>query len=508
MANSDEQYPASSSPRPGLKSRVYSGVAWSVISRAIQIGLQFGLQVILFRLLSPDDFGLLAMIVVFTGFAALFGEIGFSTALIQRKEIDEEQISSVFWLNMAVGTALSIIMFLLAPLIATYYKESELTGLVRVMSAGFIMNSIGNVPLALLQRRMQFKALAKIGMLSQFGSGAVTVFLAFRGWGIWSLVVQSLLGTSVNAVLSWVLSAWRPRFRFSLRALQQLWSFTVNLFGFSILNYWIRNADNLLVGKLMGKVSLGVYSRAYNLMLLPISQITGVISNVIFPTLSGIQDDKVRVKRIYLRSLSVIALIAFPIMTGMMVTARPFVLTLFGGKWAGIIPLIQILALVGGMQALLNPTGWIYMSQGRTDVMLRWNAFFSVILVGGIGIGVYLGTVKSVAICYALANLVEIYPGLRIPGKLINMTVADTLRAVQGPLFVSAGMGVSVFGLALVLPAGWPNWLQLVVLTTVGAAIYSSLVFGLRLQALDEVFQFGREMRSGLPLAKPVEQAL
>jgi PST family polysaccharide transporter len=193
--------------------------------------------------------------------------------------------------------------------------------------------------------------------------------------------------------------------------------------------------------------------------------------------------------------MSVIALISFPIMTGLMVTAEPFVLTFFGPKWDGVIPLLQILALVGAMQALTNPVGWIYLSQGRTDWMFRFGLVSSSVVILAILVGVMLGSVEAVAACYAVANVVLFYPTLAIPGKLIQMAPREVLWAVSGPLAASVAMGALVILLNSALPAGWAPWLQLGVLALLGAGCYGAWVIGFRLKAWNEILTFGKEIR-------------
>ncbi len=218
---------------------------------------------------------------------------------------------------------------------------------------------------------MEFSKIAKVNLASTTLSGIGAVVLAYRGGGVWSLVFQNLLNSFFFTIAVYSLCSWRPKWKFSYPALKDLFGYTFNLFGFNFLNYWSRNADNMLIGKFFGSTPLGYYSRAYGLMLLPISQVIGVVSGVMFPALSAIQHDKERVKQVYLRMTSVISLFVCPLMVGLWVTARPFVLTVYGEKWTAIIPLLQVLSILGIFQSLSNPAGWIYTSQGRTDLMLR-----------------------------------------------------------------------------------------------------------------------------------------
>ena len=232
-------------------------------------------------------------------------------------------------------------------------------------------------------------------------SGVVAITAALMGLGVWSLVVQALTLSSTRAVLLWIASDWRPRWILDRRAIRDLWGFSSNLAGFNALNYWVRNADNFLVGKFVGPAGLGIYGRAYNLMLMPLAQISWVLSRVMFPVLSRMQSDTARVKQGYLRAIGVIGLVTFPIVTGLFAVAEPFVLTVFGPRWESMVPIVQILCLAGLSQSVGTTTGWIYQSQGRTDWMFRWGLASSAVTLVAFGIGILWG-VTGVATAYAV----------------------------------------------------------------------------------------------------------
>jgi PST family polysaccharide transporter len=487
-------------PVGDLKQKVTSGVYWSGLGRVVQQLVQFGLSVILARLLSPKEYGLMAMSMVFTGFAGMLADAGFNTAIVQRKELKETHIHTVFWMTFSSGLALSLLTFVLSPLLAEFYTEPSLAPIFRVISLNFIFGGIGNVPSALLQRRMQFRTIAKIDISSLLLSGMVGVAMAMSGAGVWSLVGQSISASLLTSTFRCVSCRWLPKAIFCRSALKEIWSFSGSLYGFNFINYWSRTADNLLVGRFFGAPALGVYNRAYALMLLPITQINSVISQVIFPVFSSIQDDKERVKRIYLRAIGIVTLVAFPIMFGMLVTAGPFIETVYGRKWHGVVPILRILALVGAMQVPINSTGWLFFSQGRSDVLLRWGACLATLAISSFVIGVMIGSVEAVAYCYAIANSVFFFPGLAVAGRIIGMKLRELLAAIAGPLFASCVMAAVLEGLQLLLPPIWPAWQTLALVVAVGVIIYGAIVQLLRLSAWKELV---REIKakSGFPLS-------
>jgi O-antigen/teichoic acid export membrane protein len=479
-----------------LKGQVFSGVVWNGIARIGQQVIQFGLSVILARLLLPADFGAVGMITVVTTFMAMFAEAGFASALVQRTHISELHTDSVFWFSMVSGLVLSCLLFAGAPLVAAFYHEPILSPMTRGLSPIFFLSSAGLVPAALMQRRLQFHLLARISLVATFASGVTGVTLALLGAGVWSLVVMNLTSFLVVTVLNLLFSRWHPGRGLSLGALKELWDFTGNVLGFNFVNYWARNADNMLVGRFLGSAALGYYSRAYGLMLMPITQIISVVSNVMFAALSTIKEDKVRVKRIYLRALGLISFLAFPMMVGLLILAEPFVLALFGEPWADMILVLRILAMVGLLQSLVNPTGWLYLSQGRTDWYFRWGLVNATVVVVAIAGGTALGSIEAVAVCYAVANLLLWYPSLSIPGRLVGIQVKDVLRAVTGALVDSLVMGLAVCGIGWLLPDSIDDWLELALLTATGVLVYGALTIGLRRQAWLELAALLRERLS------------
>jgi O-antigen/teichoic acid export membrane protein len=477
-----------------LKQQTLSGIGWSAGAQIGKQGLQFIISVILARLLTPEDFGLVGMILVFTGFAGLFSELGFGAALIQRQEIEERHLSSIFWLNIVAGLILTGIVIAVAPLIAAFFNEPRLKVLIMLISLNFFISSLNTVQNAILNRSMDFRKLAIIETLTIAIAGGFAITLALMGFGVWSLAWQMLMSTTVGVITMWQVSDWRPRFCYDKNAVKELVGFSSNLLSFNVFNYWVRNSDNLLVGKFIGSVGLGIYARAYGIMLMPLNQISATVGQVMFPSLSKMQDDKVRVRRIYLRTISVIALITFPMMIGLFTVADSFVLALFGPKWIGVIPLLQIFALLGMVQSIGTTVGWIYNSQGRADWQFRWSIAAGSLLIVSIIIGIIVGTVISVAVCYAImSGVILAYHNFSIPGKLINMTFSEVVSNVRGVFGCALLMGGGVWLLGIFMPSGWTYWAHLLVQVPFGVALYILLIHFFKLSAYLELKGLLRE---------------
>jgi len=304
-------------------------------------------SVILTRLLSPQDFGLVGMVLVFTNFASVFADMGFGVALVQKLDVTQHHKNAVFWISIVIGAVTTLIMAAAAPLIASFYNVPEVQPLAVAISLIFFINAFATVKVALLQKAMDFRKIAAAQLTSTVISGLVALYLAFSGFGVWSLVAMYIASAIVNVAVLWMITPWRPDFSLQWHALKDLSKFTLNLLGFSVFNYWTRNGDNLLVGRFVGSAALGIYARSYQILLLPVSQVSGVITNVMFPAFSAIQKDVERVKDMYLKSISVISLVTFPLTLGLLVVSQSFVLALFGDKWAEMVPILQVFCLLG-----------------------------------------------------------------------------------------------------------------------------------------------------------------
>ena len=465
-----------------LDSKIRTGVAWS---GAAQVGAQAAslvIAVILTRLLSPLDFGLVAMVVVFTGFASVFTDMGFGAALVQKLDLTQHHKNAVFWISVAVGALLTLIFAAAAPYIASFYGVPALQPITLAISIIFFINAFATVKLALLQKAMDFRTLAAAQLTATVLSGLVAIYLAFSGFGVWSIVAMYVASAAVNVAVLWIITPWRPDFSLRWDAVQDLSKFSRNFVGFSAFNYWARNGDNLLIGRFVGSAALGIYARSYTILLLPVWQVSGVITNVMFPALSAIQKDVKRVRELYLSSISVISLVTFPLTLGLFVVSRSFVLALFGDKWAAMIPLLQVFSLLGAIQSISTTVGWIYTSQGRTDIMFRFGLISGSIFIISFVVGLRWGAL-GVAVAYTIANFLLWYPTWSIPARLIDLDFVTMLRRLA-PTFYGAGtMAFAVWVLGLVLPNGWSYATHLALQVAFGAIVYWIFVRSLRLDA-------------------------
>ena len=426
-----------------LRRRSVRGGAATLAAQAGKFALQFGSTALLARLLTPKDYGLIAMVTAVTGFVAIFKDLGLSAATVQRKEITRQQSSNLFWINVACSVALMLILVAAAPLIARFYKHPELTWVTIALSASFIFGGLTAQHQALLRRQMRFGALARIEVAAMACGVAAALIAAWFGLRYWALVLMIVVQAASNMVMVWIASPWTPSLPAREAQVGSMLKFGGNLTGFNIVNYFTRNADNLLIGWFWGDVLLGLYSKAYQLLLLPLNQVAAPVSSVVLPALSRLQDDPERYRNYYRKAMTPLALMILPIVVFMAADAHAIVRIVLGEKWLEAAVLFQLLApaaLVGGLNVA---TGWVYQSLGRTDRQLRWGVLASVLTVSGFAIALPWGT-WAVAATFSVTVCLLRWPSIVYCFRGTPLTQRDLLSVMWRPLVASlvAGSGV------------------------------------------------------------------
>jgi len=335
----------------------------------------------------------------------------------------------------------------------------------------FFISGLGILHQALLERSLSFKALARMEIISVTVGAILGIGLALANAGVWSLVVQSLATAVVATLLLWLLSSWRPQWVFNWEEVKPVSSFSLNLTGFNISNYFIRNADYLLIGRYLGAQGLGYYTLAYRILLFPLQNISAVVGRVMYPALSTMQDNNGRFAAAYLKIVGTIAIITFPLMAGLFVLAEPFVLAFFGEKWQPIILLIMVFAPVGMMQSIGATVGVIYQVKNKTDWMFRWSIGAGILVVMAFIIGLRWGII-GVAVAYAIASFTLFYPSFAIPFRLVEIKFVQLLKVLKLPLINSLLMFVVLGSFTSILPAMLSGPVVVLLSVTLGVVIY------------------------------------
>jgi len=457
-----------------LKEKTLKGLKWSGLAQFGRQMSQFVITAILARLLSPDDFGLLGMATVFTGFMMIFSEMGVSSALIQKQDIDDDHLSSAFWLNVIVGVVLTLLLVAVSPLIALFYNQPALKPIIAVMSVGFIFASFSVIQLTILQREMDFKVIAKAELVSILIAGAVGIVMAFRGFGVWSLVGQFLTLHLFRSIVFWVLSSWRPQLKFSMKSIRDFIKFSAHMTGFNIINYLNRNIDYLLIGKFLGAEALGFYTLAYKIMLYPLQNISWVISKVLFPAFSMMQKDLERLRRSYLKVVKAVSLVTFPMMTVLLFSAEEVIIVIFGEQWAPVIPLIRIFCLCGAVQSINTLIGNIILSQGKSGLQLRLGLLgffaFSLAIIIGLKWGI-----TGVAVCYTIIYTLWSIFAQNLTNRLIGLKNLEFIRSFSKAVISAAAIGIFLWVLSASIQVSL--LIRIVIFLSASLCIYIALLF-------------------------------
>jgi len=477
-----------------LRSRVLAGLGWSGATQAAVQLFQFGFSIALARVLIPADFGLVGMVAVFTGFASSLGDLGLGASLIQKPSLSERHLDSVFWLNVAVGAVLASLFGLTAPLVARFYGEPRLVTLTTALAFSFLLGSLSGVHGALLSKSIDFRARFRIESVSVVVSGSAALLLALAGAGVWSLVGQALVMSATRTAMSWRLVRWRPAWSFDAAAVRELLHFARHLVAFSTVVYWENNLEKMVIGRAIGSSPLGAYSFAERMMRIPSTNITGTAGGVMFPALSLIQADIESVKRAYLRSTRLIATLTFPAMMGMLVLAEPLILSLVGEKWRASINLLQLLCVAGIAQSVYNTSGWLYLSRGRPELLLRSSIYALLARAAGVLIGIRWGILGIVYGYVVGVYGCVLYTTWASAGRLIGLRMRDLLRNVSGPFFCAAGMALIVALIERELRSGQPSWIRVAIGAPAGVVVYVSLVRLVWNRGWDEMLQLLRDI--------------
>jgi PST family polysaccharide transporter len=392
-----------------LGQRTARGGFITIISQGSKFFLSMVGTIILARLLLPEDYGLVGMVAVVTGFISVFKDLGLSAATIQKSEVTNEQVSTLFWLNVSLSAGLMIVTAALAPAVAWFYGEPKLTAITLAYAAGFLFGGLTVQHEALLRRRMRFAALATAEIISLVISIFVAIVLAWRGARYWALIASQLTLGFTYLIVIWSACRWRPGLPVRNSGVRSMLAFGGRLTGFSVVNYFARNLDNMLIGRFWGAEQLGLYARAYQLLLLPIDQINTPITSVAVPALSRLKDEPERYRSAYLRLLEKVALLTMPLMAFMIASSEQLIRIVLGEKWLGVSRIFALLGIAGLVQPIANTTGWLFVTQGRTAEMFKWGLIGSTIIMFAIIGGLSWGAV-GVAASYSLTITIVVVP--------------------------------------------------------------------------------------------------
>ncbi len=433
-----------------LKKETVKGVAWSAVERFSTGGVIFLANIILARLLSPKDFGLLAVISIFVQIAQTFIDSGFSNALIQKKDRNQTDYSTVFFFNLAISIGLYTILFFCSPLIARFFDNAQLTSLTRVVGLNFVIGALVSVHRTRLTVELQFKRQSIITLVSSVCAAMISIYFAYRGIGVWALVLLTLTNISMQTILFYATIKWHPSFIFSRKAFKSLFVYSSKLLGASLIHLLYRNIYPVVIGKKFSATDLGYFNRADTLAMYPPQIIGQVISRVAFPIFSRIQDDNSRLRSAYSKYIVFSSLIIFPIMIGMIVLAKPLTILVLTNKWLMMVPMLQILCIDWMTDHLSSINLNVLYVKGRSDLALKLEIIKKTLAIIIFFISLYWGII-GVCVGRVVYGLLAVYMNSFYTSKLISITLWQQIKDILKPLLCASIMGLIVFAVSYFL---------------------------------------------------------
>jgi O-antigen/teichoic acid export membrane protein len=423
--------PPPPAPTSGYGGRIASGLAWKAASRGTFELSKLVVAIVLARLLSPTQYGIAGMVLVVVAFEPLLAGVPLASALVQRPHISDGDTATVFWTNAVQGLVVCGLGVALAGPVAAFYGQPEVRPLLCALSVVFLLSALSTVPVHLLVREMRFRALELRSMAGVVVGAIAAIAVALAGGGPWALVVQQLGFFATSLVLLWVTVRWRPRARWSRASLRSMWRFGGDVSGTMLLFGLNQNADNILIGRVLGAGPLGAYALAYNIILVPVSRLTSPLQEVLYPVFSRLQRDRERLLALWLRSVTLVAAVAMPAMLGLVVVAPDAVTLAFGDRWAAAVPVVRILACVGLLLVLQGLNMVLLQALGRTRLLLRYAVVcFAAGLLSFVA-GLHWGIV-GVAACFAGASAVVQTLYMHLTARAVGAGLGRCVGALSG----------------------------------------------------------------------------
>ena len=466
-----------------IRRQTLSGVKWSAIERFSGQGIQFFLGLIIARILSPSDYGVVAVLGIFMAVSQSFIDSGFSSALIRKIDRTEVDWSTVFYFNVIVGLVCYGIMYVAAPLIAGFFKQPLLTGITRILSFNLLLSSLTVVQVAKLTISIDFKTQGIINLVAILLSGTMGVYWAWKGYGIWTLVYQSVTGSVIRTLLLWCLSHWRPQLVYSWKSFHSLFSYGSKLLASGLLHTVYSEMSTIAIGRYYTPRDLGNYTRGQGFASLPSSNITGILQRVTFPILARIQNEEEHLVEVYRKYIRLTSMCIFFLMVLLAVLAKPLILCVLTDKWSGAVIFLQIFCFAMMFDHICQLNLNLLQVKGRSDLFLKLEIIKKVIAVGILLISIPLG-VLAICVSKIIYTQIAVYINTYYTGKLFHLGYMQQIRDFMPYLGLSLVACTSVGILSLVVK----NYIVLIVFGGIcSTAIYMFLLYMKRDQLFMEL---------------------
>ncbi|XZM23876.1 lipopolysaccharide biosynthesis protein [Clostridium perfringens] len=477
-----------------LKSKSLSGIFWTFSETVLNQGIQFLIQIFLARLLLPEEFGLIGMITVFIAVSNSIIDSGFTNALIREKNPTQEDYSTVFYFNLLTSVILYIILYILSPQISLFFNQPKLLNILRILAITLIINSFSIIQRTILTKKINFKVQMNINIVSSLVSGIIAVVLAFKGFGVWSLVFRTIIMQTMQSILLCIFNHWKPSLVFSIKSFNKLFSFGWKLLVSGLIDTLYNNLYYLIIGKIYSPVDLGYYTNAQKLRDVAATSISTSVQKVTYPVLSEIQDDKDELINAYRKIIKNSVYITFPIMIGLSSVARPLIMLLFGDNWISSIEYFQILCIAGMLYPLHAINLNILQVKGRSDLYLRLEIIKKVISLILIFIAIFsrLGVIALIWIM-VVNSIISFFINSYYSKDIIGYSTIEQIRDILPILFMTIIMGIVTLLFGKIIP--FNNLIKLIAQVSLGSVIYISLSCILKIEEFNTMLDIFKKFK-------------
>jgi teichuronic acid exporter len=419
-----------------LKHKAVKGVSWSLIDNLSNKGITFLIGIILARILTPAEFGVIGMITVFISISNSIIDSGFSNALIRKKNANNTDYNTVFFINLLLGILLYLFLFLLSPLISSFFNEPVLLPVTRVMGLLLIINSFAIIQRTILVKKIDFRTQTKISIISSIISGIVGIAMALNNFSVWSLVGQQISRQLINSILLWVFNRWRPVIEFSKRSFRELFGYGSKILLSGIIDSIYKNIYYIIIGKFYSSSQLGQYTRADNFNMIFSSNLTSIVQKVSYPVLSSIQDDQDLLRNAYRKIIKTTMLVTFACMLGLAAVAKPLIVLLIGVKWLPSVSFLQIICFSGMLYPLHAINLNILQVKGRSDLFLQLEIIKKIIALMPIGLGIFYG-IEFMLWGSVLTSFIAFFLNSYFSADLINYPTLMQIKDILPTFLIS-----------------------------------------------------------------------
>lgn len=476
------------SEQQSLKDKTIKGTAWSAIDNVTQMGVSFLVSIVLARLLSPDDYGLIGIITIFTTVCTAIINGGFSSALIRKKDITDDDYNTSFIVNLGLSLVLYALIFFASPLIADFFEREELVNLTRVASFTLIIGALAIVQQTRLTKRIDFKTQTKITLIASVVSGVIGITLAFLDFRVWALVVQMLTAQVLRTVLLWIYNHWIPSFRFCKQSFHELFGFGWKMMVSAVLDSLWTQLYQVVIGKFYNAASLGQYTRANQFSQMFSSNLTNVIQRVTYPVLSEIQDDKERMIAAYRRVIKTTMFITFTLMFALGAVSEPLLYCLIGEKWHEASSYLPLICFVGVFYPLNAINLNMLMVQGRSDLFLKLEIIKKIISLLPFFVGVLIG-IFPMLYATIITNIVAYFFNSHFSGKILGYTSWMQLKDISKSFCITISIAFIIY-VQQYFPIS--NWFKLPLQIITGATLYFLICKKMKMGEYDEIHKIAK----------------